>query len=121
MKFKAILPVFAVIAALAIGVSLSSFTDKTEPKKTGATLFFEYTGGVGGYDIPGNWQYLPSGNPTVSPCDPGTDIACVLRVNEDDLSGTGTLAEQVADFLDNYPGGAEMYADDPSNTPHRKE
>ncbi|MBB2145803.1 hypothetical protein GM921_09915 [Pedobacter sp. LMG 31464] len=104
------LPLFAFLLGLAIVVSQSAFRPIGSSKL--ADVIFEYNSSTyteGAYLTDTNWEVTEDG----SQC-PGSGNICKLSVDELELSGIGTMEEQLVEFLDNQPGtnGATDYIED---------
>jgi|GEM_PF-6020812 len=127
MKTKIILPVFAVIAVLAIAFSTSAFKDKeslkdkaknddTTAKTKYATYYFQYLGSdiESEYEDSTKWQTLPAGDPGDTGC-PGNDIVCILRTT--DL--TNLSRTELVNFLQAQVS-AQSYCNDGNRAIHLK-
>ena len=124
MKRRIILPMLAVIAALAVVVGASAFVNVNKVELNSSegltTVYFEYKG-ISTYTSPSDWDFIGGVLPEEAPCEIGQAKVCVLAVPVSLLSGINTMEEQVADFLLNYSGGPEAFVDDDGNTPFRKD
>lgn len=104
MLKKIILPVFAVIATLAIAFGMSAFTEKSltigVEKKDVVTTYFKYTGpdNEADYKNPIYWTPLAAPGDT-DPC-PGDEFVCIMRT--DDVP-TGTVNDLVYHLTNNVP------------------
>ncbi|MBN8877042.1 MAG: hypothetical protein J0I32_05805 [Sphingobacteriales bacterium] len=123
MKKKIILPVFAVIATLAIAISMSAFTGKSHPadvaKKEVVTKYFRYSGpnNEADYKNPIYWAPLAAPGGT-DPC-PGNDFVCIMQT-EDVPSG---LVNDLVTYLSNTTvvPSAKAYCNDGTHVIYEQE
>lgn len=117
MKTKVLLPVLAVIAALAIVFVTSSFLanpgkeSKNTTKPQFDNYYFEYTGtnDEEEYKKEENWSYIGDEEPA-NPCG-GTEYVCILVTNEI----ANPTREALVDYLEGL-GSAAEYCNDPAHS-----
>lgn len=117
MKRKFNVGLLAFVLGLGLVISQSAFKSASATKRV--PVYFKYTGSTfdetAYRDIDNNWQAIT--NPSEEGCIGDSDI-CVLSVDSEDLSGSGSMLEQLDDFFNVDlvgPGQVESYVDDPAH------
>lgn len=133
MKQKFIIPLIACIALTGIVIAGSAFIKKDKVKKQVTYDYFEYSpmgGSESSYETAGNWSSLGTSSPSSNPCDPGTDLICVVKVDHSLISGRpgSTLTDKFINYLqslsDSAPGandGATQFVTNSNNIAYQKE
>lgn len=104
-KISKMISGFAMLALM-----LSFFAFKSDNAKR-ATVYFEYQSSAyndTAYETPGNWDYI-SGTPSTCL---GESHICVLRIDSDLLTSSGTPEEQLTDYLSSLPDATDFVEND---------
>lgn len=133
MKKRLLFPLIACIALTGIVIAGSAFTKKDNAKKQVTYDYFEYSpmsGSESSYETVSNWSSLGTSNPSSNPCDPGTDLVCVVKVDHSLISGRpgSTLTDKFINYLqslsDSAPGandGATRFVTNSNNISYQKD
>ena len=105
----------ALVMVFGLVFSLSAFRN---PSQRGTTVYYKYNGSTfneAAYRNMANWQHID--DPEEAECG-GETYICILKVDSDNLSGTGSLLDQLDDFFDNQlpnTGDVNSYVNNTAN------